>query len=796
MKVVVNPTAVELKAAIQRPALERVNLDALITDIFQEVAEEGDEALFRFAERFDKVSLSSLEVAQVEIDEAENALSEELKLAIRTAASNIERFHKSQKKREVEVETTPGVNCWRKSVGIQNVGLYIPGGSAPLFSTVLMLGIPAKLANCKNRILCTPPAKDGTINPAILYAAKVSGVTKIYKVGGAQAIAAMTLGTETIPKVDKLFGPGNQYVTAAKVYAQQLGIPIDMPAGPSEVLVCADETISPEIIAADLLAQAEHGTDSQVILLTDSEQLVTQVQSEIDKQLVDLPRAAIASGALKNSRAIVTKPEYWVDIINEYAPEHLIVMGKYEELIVENVVNAGSVFIGVNTAESFGDYASGTNHTLPTAGFARAYSGVSLDSFVKKITYQRVSEEGLKNLGPTVVTMAEAEGLSAHARAVSLRYIPTLKVGTLSLTSEKKSLILQDSLEVTEDIQRFIRPDLRNVRPYSSARDEFEGIESRPTLDYFSFLDANENGLFSENNRYPDPFQKDLKKEVAKVKDIAEKNLFLGNGSDEVLDLIYRLTTTPYLDKVAYLNPSYGMYPILAKLNALDTVELNLDKQFEIDIEVLLQQAEGSRLLILCNPNNPTGKAIPKSKMLEIVTRFSGIVVVDEAYADFCPQLSMADQVEKYPNLIVVQTLSKAFGLAGLRIGMAICSENWVKALNTIKPPYNISSLVQQEAISVLKSTAWDSIKSTIISERERLNSYLQADSKVEKVFPSEANFVLFRIQNASQVYEQLIKNGVVVRNRSSNFNCENTLRVSVGSPAENNRFIELMKTL
>ncbi len=772
MRTIVFPTKEELNAALQRPALEAVNLDELMNEIFSEVEKNGDAALRKFAAKFDNVELENIRVDQKEIDSAENLLSQELKLSIRTAAANIERFHKSQVINEREVETTNGVICWRKSVGIRNVGLYIPGGTAPLFSTVLMLGIPAKIAGCENRILCTPPSKDGSVNPAILYAAKVSGITEIFKIGGAQAIAGMAVGTESMPKVDKLFGPGNQYVTAAKLFAQKRGIAIDMPAGPSEVLVTADDSIPAAFVAADLLAQAEHGADSQVVFVTDSKAFVSKVKVEVEKQLKILPRAEIASKALENSVAIVEKPENWPAIINKYAPEHLIVMGKYEEAIVREVVNAGSIFIGKYTAESFGDYASGTNHTLPTNGFARSYSGVSVDSFVKKITYQKVSEEGLQNLGPTVIAMAGAEGLQGHANAVKVR-----------LDSARQTYISMSNNE------RFIRPDLRDVKPYSSARDEFGGKGE-------VFLDANENGLLTAYNRYPDPVQKELKKAISKVKGIPEENLFLGNGSDEVLDLVLRLTSTPFIDSVAYLNPSYGMYTVLAKINGLETVEIALDRKFGISAAEIIRQAEGAKVLILCNPNNPTGAVLKKDALLEIVENFKGVVVVDEAYIDFCPEYSLAGKVNDYENLIVVQTLSKAYGMAGLRIGIAIASENWVKALNSIKPPYNLSSLVQETAIQQLESTDWPEVTSTLRNEKEKVVKALESMEKVEEVFPSKANFVLFRIGNAGEVYQKLLSNGVVVRDRSTNYNCENTLRISIGNEKENDRFIEIMKEL
>jgi histidinol dehydrogenase len=421
MKLVVNPTQETITEVLKRPKLEVVQLDETIRNVFREVEQNGDQALKEFTAQFDGVKLDQLKVSKAEIERANELLPESLKKAILTAAANIERFHASQQQEVEVIETTAGVTCWRKSVPVQSVGLYIPGGTAPLFSTVLMLGIPAKIAACPVRILCTPPAKDGSIHPAILFAASVAGITEIYKVGGSQAIAAMSIGTESVPKVDKLFGPGNQYVTAAKQYAQQLGIAIDLPAGPSEVLVAADDSIPAAFIAADLLAQAEHGADSQVVLVTDSEVFVGAIQQALTEQLERLPRASVALQALENSVAIVTDSSAWAGIINQYAPEHLILMGKYEQDVVEQVVNAGSVFLGQFTAESFGDYASGTNHTLPTAGFARAYSGVSLDSFVKKITYQRVSETGLNNLGNTVIELAKAEQLDAHAYAIEVR---------------------------------------------------------------------------------------------------------------------------------------------------------------------------------------------------------------------------------------------------------------------------------------------------------------------------------------------------------------------------------------
>jgi histidinol dehydrogenase len=371
---------------------------------------------------FDGVKIKSLLVTEKEITKAINLVPGKLKEAITVAKNNITRFHSSQLYKEEVIETMPGVQCWRRSVGIEKVGLYIPGGTAPLFSTVLMLGIPASLAGCKEIVLCTPPQKDGTVNPVVLFSAQLAGITKIFKAGGAQAIAAMAYGTESIPKVQKLFGPGNQYVTCAKQLVQTGGIAIDMPAGPSEVCVLADDTARPAFVAADLLSQAEHGPDSQVLLITTSTTLAGKVKDEIKKQVKELPREGFALQSLDNSKAIVVQSmEEAIEMVNEYAAEHLIISCSDDESIAGRIINAGSVFLGHYSPESVGDYASGTNHTLPTNGFARSYSGVSVDSFVKKITYQKLTEQGLENIAGTVEIMAKAEGLDAHANAVSIR---------------------------------------------------------------------------------------------------------------------------------------------------------------------------------------------------------------------------------------------------------------------------------------------------------------------------------------------------------------------------------------
>ena len=416
------PDRTDWAELLKRPTQTVDDIEEIVNTIFQEVKEGGDAVLKKYTDRFDHVQLDAILVTPDEIQFAMEKVSAELKSAISLAKANIEKFHAAQKTTRVKMETSPGVNCWQEKRPIQKAGLYIPGGTAPLFSTILMLAIPAKLAGCSDIVLCTPPDKNGEVNPTILYTASLCGVTQIFKVGGIQAIAGMTFGTESIPKVYKIFGPGNQYVTVAKQLATKHGVAIDMPAGPSELLVVADDTANPAFVASDLLSQAEHGTDSQVILVSTSKNLINAVEGEIESQLKELPRAEIASKSIGNSKLILVKDdETAIDLINEYGPEHFIVCVKNEEFYLQNIQNAGSVFIGNYTPESAGDYASGTNHTLPTNGYAKQYSGVNLDSFMKSMTFQKISKKGMEIIGPAIEHMAEAEGLQAHKNAVTLR---------------------------------------------------------------------------------------------------------------------------------------------------------------------------------------------------------------------------------------------------------------------------------------------------------------------------------------------------------------------------------------
>lgn len=422
MQIIKNPDKSSWSELIKRPTQTVNSIEDTVNQIFDDVSRNGNIAVQKYTSLFDGIEAELIEVAVAEVKEASQHVSQELKEAIQMAKRNIESFHQAQKTGKIEVETMTGVQCWQEKRPIDKVGLYIPGGTAPLFSTVLMLAVPAQIAGCKEIILCTPPNKKGAIANEILYAAQLCGVTKIYKVGGIQAIAAMTFGTETIPQVYKIFGPGNQFVTVAKQLATKYGVAIDMPAGPSELLVVADDSANAAYVASDLLSQAEHGADSQVILVSKSESFLTAVKEEISNQMAVLPRKSMAEKAIENSKLIlIADDQEALNFINAYGPEHFIVCSRNEALFVEGITNAGSVFIGNYTPESAGDYASGTNHTLPTNGYSKAYSGVNLDSFLKSMTFQKITEEGLKNIGKTIELMAEAEGLQAHKHAVSIR---------------------------------------------------------------------------------------------------------------------------------------------------------------------------------------------------------------------------------------------------------------------------------------------------------------------------------------------------------------------------------------
>lgn len=781
---------------LARPAAaESTAVTARVQEIFNQVAAGGDDALRQLAQELDRAVVTDLRVSAAEFAAAGAQVPAALQAAIRQAKANIETFHAAQRVVEAPIETQPGVRCWRQSVPVQRVGLYVPGGSAPLFSTLLMLGVPARLAGCPAVVVCTPPQADGTVSPVILFVAQLLGITTVVKAGGAQAVAALALGTASVPAVDKIFGPGNRYVTAAKqLAAARYGVAIDMPAGPSEVLVIADASANPGFVAADLLSQAEHGPDSQVVLLTDSEDTLAKVQAQVETQLATLPRRDVAARALAESRAVLLAgPAEMLAFSNQYAPEHLILAVADPEALAAGVTNAGSVFLGHLTPEAVGDYASGTNHTLPTSGYARQYSGVSLDSFVKKITYQRLTAAGLQALAPVVETMAEAEGLHAHARAVALR--------RESLEQEQQQQAAVE-IEATEeaapafDLGALVRPSIRKMQPYSSARDEFEGTAA-------VMLDANENSFGSVGdrvfNRYPDPQQRSLKAALAPLKGVAPAQIFLGNGSDEPIDLLVRLTCVPGQDAIAVLPPTYGMYEVAANLNDVRVERLPLTADFHLSPKTIEQLARSSaKITFLCSPNNPTGNLLDPAAVEQVLRRFRGLVVVDEAYGDFTGAPSWTTRLAEFPNLVVLQTFSKAWGLAGLRLGVAYASPEIIGYLNKIKPPYNLSENTQQLALAALGEAArLPGLREQILAGRAWLTAELQDLPMVEHVFPSDANFLLVRFRpDATAVYDALRSRGIVVRNRTTQPGCAGCLRLTVGTPTENEQLADALRAI
>lgn len=779
MKIYNNPNSQTWPSILARPTINNQRLNISVSEILQKVRNEGDAALKFFNKKFDQVDLDFIEVTEDEIVAAKDQIDPELKKAIITAYQNIFKFHAAQKTNTLQVETMPGVKCWQKNVPIEKVGLYIPGGTAPLFSTILMLGIPAKVAGCKEIIMCTPPQKDGKINAAMLYTAQLVGIENIYKIGGAQAIGAMTYGTETIPKVYKIFGPGNQFVTTAKQLVSQEGVAIDMPAGPSEVLVVADETCEPAFVAADLLSQAEHGIDSQVVLVTFTEETAEAILTEAEQQLKKLPRRKIAGEALENSPVIIfDNKTSALKITNEYAPEHLIIATRDANNFAEKVINAGSIFVGNYTPESIGDYASGTNHTLPTNGFAKNYSGVNLGSFSKKITYQQLTKEGLKNLGPTVELMAEAEQLQGHKNAVTLRLN---KINGTPFTSINEP-------HQKRNIQDLVRPNILKMHAYSSARNEFEGAAE-------ILLDANENPFNNGINRYPDPLQKELKKKIATWKNLSEENIFLGNGSDEIISLLIQTFCSPKEDGIIILPPSFGVYEVAAAIGEINVKKINLNKTFQPRVNSILKATDSKdKILFICSPNNPTGNSFDFGKIKKLILEFDGIVVIDEAYIDFSQNESCLSLLKSNKNLIILQTFSKALGMAGARLGMAFASQEIINFLNRVKMPYNINELTQKAAISRLnqKNIIEQQIK-TIIEQRIFLEKKLSNFDFIERIYPSDANFLLIKVSEPNHLYQFLISHKIIVRNRTKEIGCKGCLRLTIGMKKENLRLIEAL---
>ena len=780
MTIITEPKREQWAELVRRPAFDVTQLFDVVRPIMDAVHTHGDQALREYGHRFDGVELDSLAVSESEVAEAVAAVPQELREAIELAYCNIYDFHELQFKTQapVKLETAPGVVCEQRTLPIQRVGLYVPGGQAPLFSTVLMLAVPAAVAGCEEVVLCTPPGKDGKVNPAILFAAELCGVKRIFKVGGAQAIAAMTYGTASVPRVDKIFGPGNAYVTAAKQLASLAGVAIDMPAGPSEVEVLADKTCVPAFVAADLLSQAEHGPDSQAILVTMDTAVAEQVAAEVEKQLAELPRKEIAAKSIANSRIIVLADKQdCIDFTNAYGPEHLIIAMEDAATVAQDTTHAGSIFLGNYSCESAGDYASGTNHTLPTMGCVRAYSSLCIDSFQRKMTLQTLSPEGIRSIGRTVELMAQAEQLDAHARAMTLRLqqvaaLPQEDAGTC--------------------IARLVRPNILKLKPYSSARDEYAGKAAHV------FLDANECPHNAPNNRYPDPLQWELKQKISTYKGVAPERIFLGNGSDEAIDLVFRTFCTPGVDEVAAIAPSYGMYEVCADINNVRYNAIPLEEGYRFDAETFLQSIYSpcTKVVFICSPNNPTGNLLPLDEIRKVLDIFPGMVVVDEAYIDFAPEGSSASALlEEYPRLIVLNTFSKAWASAGIRLGMALAHPEVIALFNKVKYPYNVNILTQRAAMERLEHM--DEIRAWVdeaLAERTRMMQAVAALPLCEEVYPSDANFFLVRVTDACAIYDALVEQGIIVRNRHRIMMCRNCLRITIGTPAENDELLAALQ--
>ena len=754
----------------RRPLQDDPQVRARVESILARVRSEGDAALKALSIEIDRRDVA-LEVSVEAFRNAEMRVSPAVREAIRQAAANIRAFHEAQCPREVRVETAPGVTCIQRPVPIRRVGLYIPGGTAPLFSTVLMLAIPAAIAGCQEVVLCSPAGPSGEIAPEVLYAAHYCGIRRVFRVGGAQAIAAMAYGTETVPQVDKIFGPGNRYVTVAKQLLSTHTVAIDMPAGPSEVMVVADDAASPAFVAADLLSQAEHGSDSQVMLVCLSEAFAVRVMEEVSRQRLALPRARLVDDALAHSCAVVLHDlDEAVAFAETYAPEHLIISVAEPWRVADRITAAGSVFVGAWSPESAGDYASGTNHTLPTSGWARAYSGVNVESFLRKMTLQEITPAGLQRLAPTILEMARAEGLDAHAQAVAIRIAEAPDTA--------------DAPDERAQIRALMRPNIRALAPYSTARDECAGT---PEV----FLDANESPYDTHWNRYPDPRQKRLKAKLSAVKGVLAQNIFLGNGSDEAIDLMYRVFCEPGKDQAIIVSPSYGMYTVAAQTNDVAVVPVTLEDGYSLpSAAIAAATTPATKLLFICSPNNPTGNAFEPEELAAVIRAFPGITVLDEAYADFSAKGSLLPRLAEFPRLVILQTLSKAYGLAGLRVGMAFAHAEIIRTLDQVKYPYNVNQPAQELALAALEQPATNHVQE-ILAQREKLARTLASLPFIRKVHPSDANFLLVQVDEPQALYAHLLADGIIVRDRSRVALCEGALRITVGTPAENQRLAE-----
>lgn len=765
---------------LERAPLRDVESIRLCEKIFDRIKTGGDQAVRSFTRKFDGVNVESSLVSAKEFKKAAKNVGRQEIEALKQALENIERFHRSQCTLEKPEEVQPGVHCWREQRPVNPVGLYVPAGSAPLASTLLMLAIPARIAGCSDISVCVPPREDGSADPYVLSAAQLLGISSVHKIGGAQAVAALVFGTETVPAVAKVVGPGSSIVQSAKALAVQYGVAIDLLAGPSEILVVSDGSGDSRWIAADLISQAEHGRDSRVVLVTTSPEQAEQVSLEVNTQLIELPRREFAEKAVEKSFLLVVPSlQEALDFSNEFAPEHLVLQVSDPPYWTGSVRSAGSVFLGPYSPVVAGDYASGTNHTLPTSGTAAGYSGVSVDTFLRKISFQELSRYGLETLAPTLRILARMEGLEGHARSVECR----LEGGG------------QDSDEKTvfgPNDWRRSGIDLSDLPVYEAAR--FSGGEGL-------LLDANESPFDVEClgivlNRYPDPHQRKLRRELGLYLQCEPEMVLAGCGSDEVLDWLIRACCRSSEDLVAVAQPTYSMYQILAASHRVGVVQLSLNEEFDFQAENFLQRAIPQvKILFLCSPNNPTGNRLNSDEIEMACRRWDGLVVVDEAYVEFAENPSLTHRINELANLVVVRTLSKAWGRASLRVGYLVAHQEIIKSLEKIKAPYNLGGLTMALAIDCLRQAGTQEKRiQQLLEERERIQDELRKVPGVQHVFPSESNFILFRCENASELCSRLRDKKIVVRDRSALPELANTIRVTVGRPEENSRFLSELK--
>lgn len=761
LKIHNNPPRREWPALTARCTRQEGEITERVAAILSQVRTGGDKALRDLVARIEGYVPERFEVSRRQRTEAAKAVPQRLKTALAIAKSNIEAFHRAQLPPQVDIEVMPGVRCVQRAVAIGRVGLYVPGGNAPLFSTVLMLALPARIAGCGEVILCTPAGRGGKIAPEVLFAADLCGVDRIFAVGGAQAVAAMAYGTESIPHVEKIFGPGNRYVTRAKQLVSTEAVAVDLPAGPSEVMVLADNSARAEFVAADLLSQAEHGDDSQAILVCRTERFARQVTRAVEEQIRYLSRGE----AIRNS---IVRRGIQADCVRQRlcpgAPDRLDArrMGHRRQ-----------------------DH--GRGQRLHRQLLARKRRGLRLG-------HQSHAAHG--RLGPC---LQRGERRQFHAQD----HIPGADArrarragarnhghgrGRRARRTRQRRARPDERRDTMKPLSQLVRPNILALQPYSTARDEYAG----GGIDVW--LDANESPYDNGVNRYPDPHQRALKALIAELKDVDAGRIFLGNGSDEAIDLAFRIFCRPGLDNAVSIAPTYGMYRVAAATNDVQMREVPLGAGYSLPVGALLAAAdERTKLIWLCSPNNPTGNAFPAQEIESLLRRFDGIVVLDEAYIDFADGGGFLPRLGEFPNLIVLQTLSKAWGMAGLRLGLAFASEEIAGLFGRVKYPYNINTLTQRAVAESLRRDISAQV-AAIRAERSRLAAALAACPCIGQVYPSEGNFLLVKTAAPDPLYRELVAAGVIVRNRSRIAGCEGCLRITVGRPEENDRMLETVK--